>query len=157
MEREQLLRMWDELWESGLWAASLSKAVEDLTAQQAAWKPDLPPGEGGRRHSIWQIVNHLMFWREVAVRRTMGGPSPDEREVASRNFDAPAPADVRDVTSGNWQAAREKLGESHRLVRAAIADESLSLERFPYVLAHDCYHVGQIMMLRGMQGLKPIE
>jgi hypothetical protein len=147
--------MWDELWESGLWAASLSKSVDDLSPQQAAWRPDLPPGHVGQRHSIWQVVHHLIFWREVAVRRTMGGPSPNEQEVASRNFDAPT--DPIDVTSGNWRMAREKFGESHRLVRGAIADESLSIERFPYVLAHDCYHLGQIMQLRALQGLPPIE
>jgi uncharacterized damage-inducible protein DinB len=155
MDRETMLRLWDELWESGLWAASLSKSVEDLTAAQAAWRPDIPAGERGRRHSIWQIVHHIMYWREVAVRRTMGGPSPTEEETQSRNFDAPL--DEREATSGNWRITREKFGESHRLVRAAIADESLSIERFPYVLAHDTYHLGQIMMLRAMQGLKPID
>jgi hypothetical protein len=155
MDRETLLRLWDELWESGLWAASFSKAIDDLSPQQAAWRPDLPPGQAHQRHSIWQIMHHVMFWREVAVRRTMGGPSPDEREVAARNFDAPT--DPTEATSSNWRMAREKFGESHRLVRAAIADQSLSLERFPYVLAHDSYHLGQIMQLRALQGMKPIE
>lgn len=155
MDRENLLRLWDELWENGLWAASLSKAIDDLTPQQAAWRPDLPAGDMAKRHSIWQIMHHIMFWREVAVRRTMGGPSPSDDEVASRNFDAPT--DTIDATSGNWRMAREKFGESHRMVRGALADPNLSLERFPYILAHDCYHLGQIMQLRAMQGLKPIE
>lgn len=155
MDREDLLRLWDELWESGLWAASFSKAIDDLTPQQAAWRPDLPAGEASKRHSIWQTMHHIVFWREVTLRRTMGGPSPSPEEVASRNFDAPT--DAIDATSGNWKMAREKFGESHRLVRGAIADPGLSLERFPYLLAHDCYHLGQIMMLRAMLGLKPIE
>lgn len=155
MERESLLRLWDELWESGLWAGSFSKAIEDLTPQQAAWKPDVPAGEQARRHSIWQILHHIMYWREVAVRRTMGGPPPSEEETASRNFDAPS--EPGEVTSGNWRITREKFGESHRLVRGAIADMSLSIERIPYVLAHDCYHLGQIMQLRAMQGMKPVE
>lgn len=155
MDREHLLTLWDELWESGLWAASLSKAVEDLSPQQAAWRPDLPPGEQARRHSIWQIVHHMMYWREVAVRRTMGGPSPTEEESRARNFDAPT--EPSEVTSANWRMTREKFGESHRLVRGVIADPALSTERIPYILAHDCYHLGQIMLLRAMQGLPPIE
>lgn len=159
MDREHLLTLWDELWETGLYAGSLSKAIEDLTAAQAAWRPDLPTGQRHQRHSIWQICHHMIFWREVVVRRTMGGPRPTEEEIASRNFDAPTddPADAPDATSGNWRDTREKLGESHRLVRSAIADLTLSTERIPYLIAHDCYHLGQIMLLRAMQGLPPVE
>lgn len=155
MDRETLLKLWDDLWETGLWAASLAKATEGLTPRQAAWRPDLPPGEMSSRHSIWQNVHHIIFWREVALRRMMGGPSPNDGEVASRNFDAPT--DTSDVTESNWQTAREQLGQSQRLVRDAIGNPGLAVDRVPLIIAHDCYHLGQIMQLRALQGLKPIE
>lgn len=157
MERQMLLNQWDELWRSGLWAAPLSKAVEDLTPKQAAWKPDVDSlgGENARVHSIWQHVNHMLFWREVALRRTMGGPSPNEHEVASRNWDAPE--GPLEVTESNWSRTCQQLADSQQQVHGALADPNAPIERLQYLIAHDCYHLGQIMMVRGMMGLKAIE
>ena len=41
-------------------------------------------------------------------------------------------------------------------IRSAIADPALPLDRVKYHLAHDAYHLGQVMQTRGMQGLDPI-
>jgi hypothetical protein len=150
-----LIDQWDQLWKSGLWAAPMSRALEDLTPRQAAWRPDLPPGRQDKRHSIWQIVNHIMFWREVALRRSMGGPGPTEEEAASRNFDAPT-TDA-DATESNWQATREHFGDSHQQIAAALADPGIPIDRLQYLIGHDCYHLGQIMLLRAMLGLPHIE
>jgi uncharacterized damage-inducible protein DinB len=155
MDRQALLDQWDELWQTGLWAAPLSKAVEDLTPLQAAWKPELPVGEGAARHSVWQILHHMIFWREVALRRAHGGPGPTDEEAASRNFDAPTgPAET---TESNWSRSRQQLADTQQQVHAAIADPSTALDRLRHLAAHDSYHLGQIMLLRAMQGLAPIE
>ena len=58
MQRDELLKLWNDAWTEGLWAAAWGKAIDDLTPAQATWTP--APG----RHSIWQIVNHVIFWRE---------------------------------------------------------------------------------------------
>ena len=72
-----------------------------------------------------------------------------------QNFDAPnTPAEA---TESNWQVTKDRLGQSQRLVRESIGDLTLSDERVPYLIAHDSYHLGQIMQLRAMQGLRPIE
>jgi hypothetical protein len=55
MDRPALVKWWYEAQAEGLWAASWAKAVAGLTPQQAAWTP--APG----RHSIWQIVEHIVF------------------------------------------------------------------------------------------------
>lgn len=47
--------------------------------------------------------------------------------------------------------------DSARLGSAAIADAGHTLDRLQYVPYHDSYHVGQIMLLRALQGMKPIE
>jgi len=158
MDREMLLKQWDEFWMSGLWAAPMSRAVEDLTPKQAAWKPSVV-AEGadhsGGRHSIWQIINHMLFWREVALRRTMGGPGPSEAEVASRNWDAPE--GPLEVTEANWSRTAVQLADSHQQMRGAIADPSVPLDRLQYLIGHDSYHLGQIMILRGMMGMKAID
>src|SRR5688572_1266931 len=59
--REYLIKTWDEGWEKSWWWPAFSVVFQDLTPQQAAWKPS------PQRHSIWQILNHMTFWREVCV------------------------------------------------------------------------------------------
>ncbi len=143
---ETIQRLWSEAWQTGLWAASWSASVAGLTPQQAAWKP------ASGRNSIWQIVEHLMFWRGNAIRKSQTGQGPSDDAIRAGNFPEPA-----DVSEAAWRRIVERFEESQRTVQQAIADGRLDLERAVHLLAHDCYHVGQINYLRAMQGLPPLE
>lgn len=145
-DRELLGTWWSAAWNEGLWAAAWSRSVEDLTAAQAAWAPQ--PG----RHSIWQIVLHMIFWREDCLRRLATGRKPTDEELAANNF-----PHLTDVSEPAWTAAKRRFADSQQRVAAVLADGAASLERVSYLLPHDCYHFGQINYLRAMQGLKPIE
>lgn len=145
MEREALVKLWEEAWEEGLWAAAWSKVVEGLTPEQAAWKPQ------PERHSIWQIVNHILFWREYSF-RALAGDKPDGAEVERRNWEEPAEASV-----AAWEATQRRYAESRQEVLRTLRGEEARLNRFLYHLPHDNYHIGQIMYLRAMLGLPPIE
>lgn len=142
MEREALLKQWNEAWETGLWAAAWKKSLDGLTSAQAAWKP------GPQRHSIWQIVEHVTYWREVALNRTAGGEGPSEEEVAQRNFPQPVSA-----TEAAWQDLVRRFGETQRQVAAALQKPATKLEQLQYLVPHDCYHFGQVAYLRALQGL----
>lgn len=146
MDRESLVKWWDEAWKTGLWAAAWSKAVDGLTPQQAAWKP------AAGRNCIWQMVNHMLFWREENLRRLAGEPGTADDEKARLNFLAPA-----EVTEAAWRAARERFAATHARLSKAFADPRTPLEQVSYLLPHDAYHVGQIMYVRALQGLPPIE
>jgi uncharacterized damage-inducible protein DinB len=141
--REYLLKTWDEGWEKSAWWPAFSIVFQDLTPQQAAWKP------APQRHSIWQILNHMCFWREVCVRRVRGEKPPDD-ELERRNWEEPT-----EVTDQSWRQALARFEQSQRLVREALADESLELNQLRYLLPHDAHHVGQVTYLRAMQGLPP--
>lgn len=145
MERDALLALWDESWTEGIWFASWTQALDGLTPAQAAWrpKPDL--------HSIWQLVAHVIFWREYTLDQIVGGPKLADDEVARRNFLEPAA-----VSDPAWRETRERLAASHRGIRAAIADSARPLDRLRYHLAHDANHLGQILYLRRLQGLGPV-
>ncbi len=145
IERESLITMWTEAWEEGLWAAAWSAAIEGLTPQQAAWKPQ--PG----RHSTWQIVNHLLFWREYSF-RVLVGDRPVQVEVDRRNWEEPT-----EVNPAVWEETRRRFAESQEEILRTLRGEETRLNRFLYHLPHDNYHIGQIMYLRAMQGLEPIE
>jgi hypothetical protein len=145
-DRATIRKLYQDLWSEGLWAAPWSKAVADLTAAQAAWKPSPD------RHSIWQLAVHVMFWREYYLNKKLRGEKPTDVEVARRNFEQPAIVD--DAT---WAETKRRLEASHAATSAAFDDDRLPPRDLGQILAHDAYHLGQVMMLRAMQGLKPIE
>lgn len=145
MTREALTKLWTDAWNGESWVAPWAKAI-DLTPQQAAWTP------AAGRHTIWQVVSHVIFWREYNLDLLAGKPKLPPEEVQRRNFPAP-PA----ITGASWQQARDRLADSHRRIAAALADPSLPQDRLRHFLYHDAYHLGQIMYLRALQGLPPIE
>ncbi|HEY3249393.1 MAG TPA: DinB family protein [bacterium] len=144
MDRETLVRIWTEAWNEGIWFASWRSAVDGLSARQAAWKPD------PSRHSIWQIVTHIMFWQEYTL-RLAAGDRPAQEEVDRRNFEEPA-----DVSERAWGETRARFAESHQKMAQAMQTAE-SLDRLVYHLPHDSYHIGQIMYVRALQGFPPLE
>ncbi len=144
MDRETLVRMWTEAWTEGIWFASWRGAVDGLSARQAAWKPD------PARHSIWQIVSHIMFWQEYTL-RLAAGDRPTQDEVDRRNWEEPD-----DVSERAWEETRARFAESHQKMLAAM-QSAQTLDRLVYHLPHDSYHIGQIMYVRALQGFPPLE
>ncbi|MBI5865152.1 MAG: DinB family protein [Planctomycetes bacterium] len=145
-EREFLASWWNSAWTEGLWAAAWSKSIDGLSAEQAAWTP------ANGRHSIWQIVLHMLFWREDCLRRIAGGGKPSEAEVQAKNFPA-----ITDPSQQAWDSVQRRFAESQKQVAAVLADSAAPLDRAAYLLPHDSYHMGQINYLRAMQGLPAIE
>lgn len=143
-------RLWGESWDQGIWITPWSKAINGLTPAQAAWSP--APG----RHSIWQNINHVSIWREYTLTKIDGRPGPTRDDMTPRNFEHPAaPEQVA------WDAARARLRQSHDAIAALLAEPRMAdaphYERLCYHLPHDAYHLGQIMQLRALLGLPPIE
>src|SRR5262245_42903218 len=119
---------------------SLRELLEGVTAEQAAAKP-FP-----KIHSIWELVNHIITWEEIARRRLEGDPVsqiPDEY-----NFPP-----VTDTGEAAWQAALNKLGDGNKALREAIRNiEDKQLEEtapgtnysnyfmLHGVIQHDLYH-----------------
>lgn len=144
--RDLLLDFWNDAWTEGLWAAAWSKSLEGLTPEQAAWTP--APG----RHSIWQIVLHMIFWRENELRRFATGQAPSKQEIATRNF-----PEITDKSASSWNDVRAQFNATQEKIAAVYADPSTNLERARYLIPHDAYHFGQINYLRAMMGLPAIE
>jgi uncharacterized damage-inducible protein DinB len=146
-DRQLITQWWNEAWSAGLWAASWSKSVDGLTPQQAAWVP--APG----RHSIWQIVLHMIFWRESWLRRVETGQKPTDDEIKQGNFPA-----VTEASQQAWDRVRHRFEQTQRRTSEAIAAHpEPEADPLMYFLPHDCYHFGQINLLRALQGLPAIE
>jgi hypothetical protein len=123
------------------------EALEGVTAEQAAWKPD------PRANSIWQIVDHLSgsnLW-EMEMLKTFQATPPAWTEPAGGE--------------AAWQDSLAKLHQTQADLRAALAaltDEALlaipvaewGKTLFELVLSsagHEACHAGQIDYLRGLQ------
>jgi uncharacterized protein len=146
----------ENTFEKETWQPPLATSVWGLTAEQAAWKP------APERHSIWQIVRHVIRWKRGVLDAWDGKPS-----------------DFEDVTRGDWQEASGDQAAWDSDVRAlrdiydefqrrladaddAVLDRGLPwyrgasqqqrvAQRLMHVFTHDIYHAGQIQYLRALQ------
>jgi uncharacterized damage-inducible protein DinB len=127
---------------------SLRELLDGVTAEQAAAKP-IP-----NAHSIWELVNHITAWEQIATRRLEG---EGEIEIPDEiNFPP-----VTDASEAAWQATLQALEASHRSLRDGVKkiDDARLEEIAPGasysiyfllhgVIQHDLYHAGQIALLK---------
>ncbi|WP_338782390.1 DinB family protein [Metabacillus sp. FJAT-52054] len=126
---------------------SLLEALEDVDFAKA-YKHPLPGA-----HSIWEIVLHVASTNETVTKRLHGAPAtmtPEEDWPSIETADA-----------GSWQAALDRLSQSHeKLIEAlkTVSEDRLDdpiIEEFSPVyitvhgnIQHVIYHAGQIMLLK---------
>lgn len=146
MGNELLAQLWIDIWEKGLWAAPWSKAVGDLSVKQATWRPD------PARKCIWEFVSHVTFWRNFLLDRESGKARPSDEEIGRMNFALPA-----NPTEAQWNEARAALKAGIERIAAAAKEGKIAADKLAAPLAHDAYHLGQVMYLRALQGLPPID
>jgi uncharacterized damage-inducible protein DinB len=106
----------------------------------------------GNHNSIWEILNHLISWRENVLERVQGKTmqSPDH------NYFIP----VTDESEEAWKATLKKLEESQTkwlafldkfnendLEKTYAPNGMNYYEHIHGILQHDCYHLGQINLL----------
>ena len=129
---------------------NLRGSIRGLSVRQAAWRPS------SKRHNIWELVVHVAYWKYIARRRLLRESRGSFPLEGSDWFKRP-----EELTDQAWGADVALLEETHRSLRAAIAQLSSSeLARTPAgskasnfallsgVAAHDLYHAGQIQLLK---------
>jgi len=161
--KDLLLNHLDYTFEKEAWQPSLAIAIQGLTSKQAAWRP------GPQRHSIWQIVRHVIHWKRGTIEAwdgvkpvvRAGAPTEHARELERTDWQEVS----GDETA--WQADVRALHEVSMAIREriqAMNEDDLQRpfegERMPTVLrilrmgTHDIYHAGQVRYLRALQRLK---
>lgn len=127
---------------------SLRELLEGVTADQAAVRP-IPSA-----HSIWELVNHIIAWEQIARLRLEGDPVKNPSDET--NFPP-----VTETGEAAWNATLEALEASNQALRNAVKKiDDAKLEEIvpqaPYsnyallhgVIQHDLYHAGQIALLK---------
>ncbi len=136
------------------WIHPMAQAVGGLTAAQAAWKPS------AARHSIWQIVRHVIHWKQPVVDRWDGKPTPSGEELGA--------SDWQEISGDEhaWQIDVRRLLDLHQQVRRRVeaSDDAGLMSPLPEskqpravtvadMTVHDGYHAGQIRYVRALQGV----
>jgi uncharacterized damage-inducible protein DinB len=136
------------------WFASMDQALHGVTAAEAAWT------SSGITNSIWQIVNHLIFWNEDVIHRIKGTENSHKAIDNEETFGNPG--DPKDEIG--WTKTVQSLNEVMNKLKTVIADLDDEKLKAPYaanrysierllssIMMHDTYHVGQIVLLRKLQ------
>ncbi|HWI49385.1 MAG TPA: DinB family protein [Rummeliibacillus sp.] len=149
-----LLQQWASCLDEEDWFPPLEKVLEDITFEQAIWKP-----VEGAMNSIWELVCHLLFYKKRLLMRFLGETANEPlAEDNESTFRLPT------KTFQNWKETKQEYFYVHRelekilakseqedLYRQIPGERSLVLELKSLAL-HDAYHIGQIVFLSKMQG-----
>ena len=128
------------------------KAVEGLDWRIAGKRPD------GFPHSIFQLLNHIVYWQEWMV-KWLDGDKPAAPKHASGSW----PGGTEPANSEEWAQARRRLGKAiDALTRRCGEGDPLSkrgrksrIEMLQTIALHTSYHVGQVVQLRQVLGVWP--
>ena len=154
MHKETLLKQYDSCYDENGWFVAVRNALDGVTAEQAAWKPE------GTDNSIWESLAHISYYNNAYLERFKGVDykyditdndetfRSDERtgdawrsEVA--NFD-------RIMT--DWRELIAAADDSKLNSSVSATNDATWTELIANVNAHNAYHGGQILLLRKLQG-----
>ncbi|MEE6449073.1 DinB family protein [Gottfriedia acidiceleris] len=150
--KEMFLYVLDKTYDKESWFAPLKNSIEGITAKQASWRPS-----GEATKSIWENVNHLLYYKERIVANLEG------REW-KQNLDGDQTFFLTEQSNeeNEWKKVVERLENTSLSLRQLLSnmtDEELMRNSFEVklmdLLLHDAYHTGQIIQIRKMQGSWP--
>lgn len=136
------------------WFVPLSDAVAGLNHNQAAEQ------DKNGNHSVWQLVNHLIFWNERWLMRLRGEVPPEMLIDNSETFSQES------LDETQWKQSVRKLDKvladcenmlkempEEILNKEAFAGYGATwYEMFTQFTIHNAYHLGQIVLVRKLLG-----
>jgi len=146
-EINRMVRLLDDLQQGECWiGVNMQDVLGDLSAEQALVRID------GRSNCIWQLVNHIRYWRLRVVNRLKGRDEPPGfPDMLLPSHQGPA----------EWKKTIAEFNASYNELRTAISalkeedidKPSVKAGQTIYqllhgIIEHDCYHMGQMLMIR---------
>lgn len=149
-EAQRISSLYQKLYNGSPWIdITITAVLENITAEQAA-KRALP-----NANSIWEITNHIIAWRANVIQRVQGTviTTPNHNYFES----------IKDTSDAAWRNTLEKLEATQTawfqfLNNFKESDfeniypnnEMSYYEHIHGIIQHDCYHLGQIVILTKM-------
>jgi len=127
-------------------------AVDGLTAEVAGRKPLGVP------HSIFQILNHLVYWQDKILEwldgRELGWP--EHAEVGWPGGEHPESQDEWDDLAKRFsEGVNRAIEQIEREDLLEVRGKWAPVELIRSLASHNSYHLGQIVQLRRMLGSWP--
>jgi len=146
-ELVRLKKLLNDHFDGSPWLdVNIMDTLKDLTSSQAAKKID-------HLNTIWQIVNHVIAWRETNLQRLKSQLPP----APANNFFE----EIKDTSEKEWRTTLNKLERSQYNILFFISSSKDSMlekiytpndftyyEHLQGILQHDAYHLGQIILLK---------
>lgn len=149
----RLLKTYNELHHGDCWIDyNAVNVINNISAQQALKKGY------ERGNTIWQVVNHLSYWRMRVGNRLLYG-----KDVPPSGDDFFLPEDISEEA---WQQTRDAFQAAYEFVYQAIMNldetkldeiitgcETSYYKQIAGTIEHDAFHLGQIVLLARAQGI----
>jgi len=154
MIKETLLKQYDRCYNENGWFVAVRNAIEGVTAEQAAWKPE------GSDNSIWESLTHITYYNNAYLQRFKGTEFQYDTDDNDETFRGGQPTDEvwrgviekLDAVMTEWRQLIEHADESKFSEPVPTKPERIWAELIADVNAHNAYHGGQILLLRKLQG-----
>ena len=145
-EQERLTALFQNLYNGHPWIdVTLVDVLKTVTPEKATQRIR-------NCNTIWEIVIHMIRWRENVLQRVQGSVL----KTPSNNYIEP----VTDTSEAAWENALRELHSSQTAWTDFLKKLDLSQLDHPYpvngltyyehihgILQHDAYHLGQIVLL----------
>ncbi|SRX55698.1 DinB family protein [Aequorivita sp. CIP111184] len=146
-ESKRIQTLFIDLYHGHPWLdVTLDDTLSFITAAQAVQRPIKDA------NTIWEIVNHIIAWRENVLKRVQG----EIIETPSNNYIEK----IKDPSEQAWRITREALETSQKkwLYFLGTFNEADFINEYPVnkltyyqhihgIIQHDAYHLGQIVLL----------
>lgn len=148
-----LLSALEEGFDHTAWhGPNLGYALRGVSAKLAAWRP------APARHSIWELVVHLAYWKYRVRQRLVNGKPGGFPERGTNWFSRST-----GLTEKLWRRDLALLKEQHRLLLETVRGLDRTRLRAMFkgrrlahhlrgTAFHDIYHAGQIQLLKKLHG-----
>lgn len=155
MLREILLVEFAVCYDTNGWFVSVRKAIDGVTAEQAAWKPE------GADNSIWESITHLTYYNNAYLQRFKGidfqysaADNDETFEMPDAPTDADWDAEVArfDAIMAEWRELLTSSDDEKLTSLVPNKDGTKWVEMISLINTHNAYHGGQILLLRKLQG-----
>ena len=144
---ERFQKLFKDHYDGDPWIEiNLRGTLEGITATMAAQKV-------GSLNTIWQIVNHVISWRETLLKRVQNEniPSPENNFIET----------ITDVSAKAWEETMNRLQASQDKLLSYLSErKDTDLDENPLrgqysryeliegILQHDVYHLGQVVLIK---------
>ncbi|MGD8191341.1 DinB family protein [Brevibacillus ginsengisoli] len=139
------------------WYPPLKPALEGVTAEIASWRP-----AGAAVNSIWETVNHLLYYKERLIQRIHG---VDPTNPAANN-DETFSSQAETLDEAAWQATLNRVDHVYQELKnqvSTLSEDDLDRpspsqplrKQIMSIINHDAYHIGEIIQIRKLHGSWP--